>query len=57
MAAGPLIVDATMVDDYHGALEGLSDGVRRLDVGAHVLIAGLAASDAAIEGVDDNDNR
>src|SRR5262249_4184094 len=55
LATGALIIDAAVMDHDDGAAERLADSINRLDVGAHVLVAALAAGERAVEGIDHND--
>src|SRR5262249_13481510 len=52
VAAGSGAIDAAVVDDDDRALERGADCVSGVDVGGHVLVAALGASDAAVEGVE-----
>ena len=49
--------DAAMVNHDDGTVEGLDQGFGGVDIGGHVLVGAFAAPDAAVEGVESDDDQ
>src|SRR5260370_36017161 len=54
MSARPIAIDAAVMDHDDRRLKFLAELIGRLHIRAHVLVLRLAASDRAIERVDDD---